>query len=214
MKKFSEYDSRKLLEKYKIPIPDAVLAKNGQDAILGAKKIGYPCIMKIISRDILHKSDVGGVVVNILNETQARDAFLKIITNVKKHKPDAKIDGVLVEKIVVGKECIIGASKDPQFGSVLMFGLGGIFVEVLKDITFRLIPIEKKDAIEMIREIKAYPILTGLRGEDPVDILSIEKTLLKVSKMVEKEKITELDINPLIVNKDGVFCADCRMFFG
>ena len=214
MKKFSEYDSRKLLEKYNIPIPAAVLAKNGQDAALGAKKVGYPCVMKIISRDILHKSDVGGVETNIFNETQARDAFLKIITNAKKHKPDAKIDGVLVEKTVIGKECIIGASRDPQFGSVLMFGLGGIFVEVLKDVTFRLIPIEKKDAYEMVREIKAYPILTGVRGEESVNIPAIEKTLLNVSRMVEKEKITELDINPLIVNKNGVICADCRMFFG
>ncbi|NOR85915.1 acetyl-CoA synthetase [archaeon] len=213
MKKYSEYDSRKLLEKYKIPIPEGILAKNGQDAVLAANKVGYPCIMKIISPDILHKSDVGGVVINILNETQARDAFLKIISSAKKQKPDAKIDGVLIEKIVIGKECIVGASRDPQFGSILMFGLGGIFVEVLKDVTFRLIPIEKKDAHDMIREIKAYPILEGIRGEPPVDISAIEKTLLKVSKMVQKEKITELDINPLIVNKDGVICADCRMIF-
>lgn len=214
MQKLTEYDSRKILEKYGIMLPEAKLVKNRQDAILAAKKVGFPCIMKIISEDILHKSDFGGVVTNIMTEESARDAFLKIIENAKKHVPDAKIDGVLVEKTASGVECIVGASQDPQFGPVLMFGLGGIFVEVIKDVSFRLIPVEKKDVCEMITEIKAYPILNGVRGQAAVNIKAIEDTLLKVSKMVKKEKITELDINPLIVNEDGAVCADCRMILG
>lgn len=209
--KLSDAETIKLLKKWKIPVADSFMAKTEAQAVTHSKKLGYPVVMKISSSDISHKSDSGGVIINIKNDVDAIKAYNKIITNAK--KITKKIDGVLVQKMVSGTELIVGSKIDPQFGPVILFGLGGVFVELMKDVSIRLIPIEKKDAIEMISEIKGFEILRGARGRKPVDLVAIEKCLLNVSKMIEKNpKITEFDINPLFASEKGVIAGDFRVF--
>lgn len=214
-KKLVEYEAKKLLSKYGIPITKEFLAKHPEEAVKFAEKIGYPVVLKIQSPDILHKTDAGGVLIDLKNSQEVRDGFEKIIENAKKYNENAKIIGVLVQEMVKdGHQCIVGVKKDQQFGHVIMFGMGGIFVEVFKDVSFRIIPIEREDAKEMISEIKAYAILKGIRGFKPVNFKALEDTLLKVSKMVMKEKnIEELDINPLFVSSERVIAADARIIF-
>ncbi|MCK5023010.1 MAG: acetate--CoA ligase family protein [Candidatus Aenigmarchaeota archaeon] len=216
MKKLTEFEAKKILKKYGIPVTKEVLAKTPNEAAKLAKKIGYPVAMKIQSPDMLHKTDVGGVVLDVKNDKEVLEAYDRIIKNAKKHDSKAKILGIVVQEMldINERKCIIGSNKDPQFGPVIMFGLGGIFVEVLKDVSFRIIPIERKDAKEMISEIKTYEILKGVRGQKPINFKALEDTLLKVSKMVWKEKnLDELDINPLFVGEWGVKAADARMIF-
>ncbi len=215
MKALYEYEAKKLLRKYGIPTTREFLARTKDDAKRHAKKIGYPIVLKIQSPDILHKTDAGGVVVGIGDEKELEKAFDKIMENAKNYEPNARIEGILVQEMVSDdgiRECIIGSKKDPQFGPVIMFGLGGIFVEVFKDVSFRIIPIERKDAKEMISEIKSYKILKGVRGQKSVDFESLESSLLNVSKMVwENQCIEELDINPLFVSPKGVKAVDARI---
>ena len=212
MKRLTEFEAKKVLKKYGIPITKEFLAKIPGDAKKYAKKIGYPVAMKIQSPDMLHKTDVGGVALNIKNEEELLKAFERIMKNAKKHDSKAKILGIVIQEMVsADRKCIVGSNNDLQFGPVIMFGLGGIFVEVLKDVSFRIIPIERKDAKEMISEIKTYEILKGVRGQKPINFRALEDTLLKVSKMVWKEKIDELDINPLFVDEKGVKAADARI---
>ena len=213
MKKITEFETKKILRKHGIPITKEFLAKTPQEAKKFAKKIGYPVVMKIQSPDILHKTDAGGVLLDIENEKELTEGFDRLMKSAKKHNRKAKILGILVQEMVKdGVQCIVGSKKDPQFGPVIMFGLGGIFVEVLKDVSFRIIPIERKDAKEMISEIKGYEVLKGVRGQQPVDLKAIENTLIKVSNFVWKNKeIQELDINPLFTSAKGVKAADARM---
>ena len=215
MKKLAEFDAKKILARYGMPVTREILAKSAKDASAAAQKIRYPVAMKIQSHDILHKTDAGGVLLDLKNAEDVAKGYEKIISNARKYDKSAKIQGVLVQEMVVGShECIIGAKKDPQFGPVLMFGLGGIFVEVFKDVSFRIIPINRKDAKEMISEIKGYAILKGARGRKPVNFRALEDALLKVSAMVWKDKkLEELDINPLFVSPAGVKAADARMIF-
>jgi len=213
VKKLAEFEAKKLLAKYGIPVTREFLAKNPQQARDFADKIGYPVALKIQSPDILHKTDAGGVMLNLKNCDEVAKGFEKIVKNAKAYRKDAKILGVLVQEMVSeGHQCIVGSKNDPQFGPVLMFGLGGIFVEVIKDVSFRIIPLERKDAKEMISEIKGYKILKGVRGYKPVNFKALEDALLKVSNMVWKNrKIEELDINPLFVSENGVKAADARI---
>jgi len=150
---------------------------------------------------------------NLKNQAEVKDAYNKILTNIKRHKPDAKIIGIVVQEMAApSTEVIVGATKDPQFGPALMFGLGGIFVEVLKDVTFRIAPITEEDAREMIIEVKAYPILKGYRGQPPADIEAIVKILLNTSRLVmEHQEIKELDLNPIMVYKKGAKTVDARI---
>jgi acyl-CoA synthetase (NDP forming) len=153
---------------------------------------------------------VGGVALNVKREF-VRTTYDEIISRVKKTAPDANIEGILVQQMAPpGQEVIVGLKKDPQFGHALMFGLGGIFVEVYRDVSFRVVPIEKRDALMMISEIKGYSILKGIRGKKPADIDAIADVLMAVSKMAEKENIIELDINPLIVSEKGALAVDAR----
>jgi acyl-CoA synthetase (NDP forming) len=178
-----------------------------------AGQIGYPIALKIVSPDVLHKWDVGGVMLNLKNATEAKDAYLKILDNVRRHKPDAKIVGVIVQEMVTpSTEVIVGSTKDPQFGPALMFGLGGIFVEILKDVAFRIAPITETDAREMIAEVKGYPILKGYRGQPPADINAIVKILVNTSKLVmDHDEIKELDLNPVMVYEKGAKAVDARI---
>jgi acyl-CoA synthetase (NDP forming) len=170
-------------------------------------------VMKIVSPDIIHKSDVGGVIVDVKNEKGVKDAYAKIMKNVKEYVPKAKVEGVLVEEMAPqGTETIIGCIKDPQFGPAIMFGLGGIFVEVLKDVTFRIAPITEDEAMEMISEIKAYPLLKGYRNTPPADIRSISRILLDTSKLAtDHPEIKELDLNPVMVYEKGAKTVDARI---
>ncbi len=198
---------------YDIPVTAFRVAKTEKEALKFANDIGYPVVLKIVSPDILHKSDVGGVIINLKNPEEVKDAHRKILSNVKKHKADAEIIGILVQEMAPkSTEVIIGATKDPQFGPALMFGLGGVFVEILEDVTFRIAPITEQDAREMITEVKAYPLLKGYRGQPPADIDTIVSILLKTSKLVmDHQEIKELDLNPIMVYEKGAKTVDARI---
>jgi acetyl coenzyme A synthetase (ADP forming)-like protein len=213
-----EMESREILEIYDIRIPKAELARDIKQARQIAKKIGYPLVLKIVSPNILHKTDVGGVKVGIEDEKELEEDYDQILFNVKKYMPDANVRGILVQEFIEDKkETIIGMSEDPQFGPVVMFGLGGIYVEALKDVSFRIAPVSRKAASQMVEEIKAFKLLKGVRGEDPSDIDSIIDIILKVSQLVtDFPEIMEMDINPLFVKKqgEGSIAGDARIRIG
>jgi len=208
-----ETEAKELLREYGIPVPDFKLIKS-EDEIVGlAKEINFPIVMKIVSPDIIHKTDAGGVKVGIKDEKEAKAAYQDIIYKVKKYKKEAKISGVIAYSMIPQEtEIIIGMMKDPCFGPTIMFGLGGIFVEILKDISFRILPLEERDAEEMISEIKGYQILKGIRGEEPKDIEAIKNLLLKISQLtLENPEIKEIDLNPVFVFNQGLQVVDARM---
>jgi len=209
----TEIESKELLKAAKIPVVETKLATSKTEAVELAKKMGFPVVMKIVSPDVAHKSDAGGVKLNIQNATQVGKAYSEILASVKKHYPRAKIVGLSVQKMAKqGIEVIIGMTKDAQFGPVIMFGLGGILVEVLKDVSFRIVPMTKRDAAEMITEIKGFPILKGYRGQDPADVPFLEELIVKVSDFVDKNpEIKELDLNPVFAYKSGALAVDARI---
>ena len=208
-------EAREIMQAYGIPIPQSELARTAEEAVAVAERIGYPVVMKIVSPDILHKTDIGGVKLNLNSPEDVRDAFDLLVFRGSRYIPDAEIWGCLVqEQVQGGKEVILGMSRDPQFGPLLLFGLGGIYVEALKDVTFRVAPIDHRDAMEMMGEIRASTLLRGVRGEPPSDIEAIAETLLRVSQLVtDFPEIAELDINPLIVFErgKGVVGVDMRL---
>jgi acetyl-CoA synthetase (ADP-forming) len=208
-----EPEAKMVCMEYGIPVTRFKVALSQDEAGKFADQIGYPVVLKIVSPDVLHKSDVGGVVLDLKSAPDVENAYEKIIANVKKHKPDAKIVGVLVQEMAPSStEIIVGATKDPQFGPALMFGLGGIFVEVLKDVTFRIAPITESDAREMITEVKAYPILKGYRGQPAADVDAIVEILMNTSRLVmDHQEIKELDLNPIMVYEKGAKTVDARI---
>ncbi|MBI2129616.1 acetate--CoA ligase family protein [Candidatus Woesearchaeota archaeon] len=211
MKNLSFIETKKILKKYKMPYPPSELAKSELEARKIADKIGYPVVLKIDSPDIVHKSDVGGVIADIKSGEDAAAAYLKIIKNAGKIK-NARINGIIVQKMERGTAVIVGMKRDAQFGPALMFGLGGIFVEIMKDVSFRIAPIDKNEALEMIKEVKGYEILKGARGSEKANIDAIADIILKLSKLAIKEKnIMEIDFNPVIVNKKTAKIVDARM---
>ncbi|MEM3507480.1 MAG: acetate--CoA ligase family protein [Candidatus Bathyarchaeia archaeon] len=212
-KSLLEPEAKMLCKEYGIPTPEFTLAKNVDEAIDFADKVGYPVVLKIVSPDIIHKTEAGGVLIDLRNKNDVKKGFEKIIENVKNYKPNARIIGMLVQKMAPqSTEIIVGGIKDPQFGPTLMFGLGGVFVEVLKDVTFRVAPITEEDAKEMLKEIKAYPILKGYRGEKPRDEGAIVKILLAASRlMLENEEIDQMDLNPIMVYEKGASVVDARI---
>lgn len=209
----TEIESKALLAEAGIPATQTRLARTKKEAVSLAKELGFPVALKIHSPDILHKSDVGGVKLGLANATQVGRAYAEIMASVKAKQPQASLEGVTVQPMArPGAEVIIGMSKDPQFGPVLMFGLGGVFVEILKDVSFRIVPITRRDAQEMIREIKGYPILQGYRGQEPADISYLEEMLLKLSAFVERNpEIKEIDLNPIFAYSDGAVAVDARI---
>jgi acyl-CoA synthetase (NDP forming) len=209
----TEVEAKDLLKAAKIPVVETRLATSKAEAVEIAKKMGFPVVMKIVSPDVVHKSDAGGVKLNVQNATQVGKAYSDILASIKKHYPKAKIAGITVQKMAKqGIEVIIGMTKDAQFGPVIMFGLGGILVEVLKDVSFRIVPMTKRDAGEMITEIKGFPILKGYRGQDPADVPFLEDLIVKVSDFVDKNpEIKELDLNPVFAYKDGALAVDARI---
>lgn len=212
-KNLLETEAKALCREYRIPVTNFELAKNEDEAVRFAKRIGFPIVLKIVSPDILHKSDVGGVMLDVKDADGVRRAYEEIMKNVRKHASKAKIVGVLVQEMVPpSTEVIVGSIKDPQFGPALMFGLGGIFVEVLKDVTFRIAPIKEDEAREMISEVRAYPLLKGYRNTPPADLDAIVGILVNASKIVtEHEEIKEMDLNPVIVYERGAKTVDARV---
>lgn len=208
-----EHEAMQLLDKYNIPIPKHRFVKNVEDAVAAAKEIGYPIVLKIVSKDILHKSDIGGVKIGLNSDEDIVKAYGEIVDNVKVDTNNVSIEGMLaVENVKSGLECIVGMVKDPQLGPALMFGLGGIFVELLKDVSFALLPIDRDEAMEMIKSLKGYKLIEGYRGEHPKDIDSIIDLMLKVAKLVEDNpEIEEIDLNPFIVYEKGLMPIDARI---
>ncbi len=200
-----ELDGNELMRCYGFNTLPMALAKNGDEAAKLADSIGYPVVMKIMSPDILHKTDAKGVVVGVEDGTAAAATYETIVQNAEVFDPNARIDGVLIQKMAPkGKEIILGLSKDPVFGHAVMFGLGGIFVEVYKDVAFRLSPMGRNVARRMVKSIKGYPILTGVRGDAPSDIEAIEKHIVALKAMADDlPMIKELDLNPLFVHEEG-----------
>lgn len=209
----TEVESKQLVASAGIPVVETKLAKTKAEAIEIAKKMGFPVVLKIVSPDIVHKSDIGGVKLNLTSAAQVGRAYTEIMAAAKKANKNADIHGVSVQKMAKpGVEVIMGMSKDAQFGPVLMFGLGGVFVEVLKDVAFRIVPLTGRDASQMIREIKGYPILEGYRGQEPANITALEDMLLKLSDFVDKTpQIKEMDLNPIFAYKDRAVAVDARV---
>ncbi len=208
-----ETEAKTICKEYGIPVTEFELAKNRMEAVKFAEKIGYPVVLKIVSPNVIHKSDVNGVILNVKDAQEVQNAYDKIINSVKRHRPDAEIVGILVQEMAPqSTEVIVGATKDPQFGPTLMFGLGGIFVEILKDVTFRIAPVTEDEAREMITEVKAYPLLKGYRNRPAADIETIVKILLNTSRLVMKhQEIKELDLNPIMVYEKGAKTVDARI---
>ena len=209
----TEIESKELLKQAGISVIDTRLAASREEAIAISKQMGCPVVLKIASADVVHKSDAGGVKLGLKTVKQVGKAYDDILTAMGQKYAGAKIQGVSVQKMArPGVEVIIGMSKDAQFGPVLMFGLGGILVEILKDVSFRIVPLTRRDASAMIREIKGYPILEGYRGQEPVDVADLEELILKVSRFVEQHpEVKELDLNPVFAYGDGAVAVDARI---
>jgi acetyl coenzyme A synthetase (ADP forming)-like protein len=208
-------ETREVLSAYGFFLPRRIVTETSREAISAANSLGYPVVMKIVSPDILHKSDVGGVKVGVTGKSQVASSFEDIISNAKRFMPEALILGVTVEEMIgPGKEVILGSSRDPSFGPLLMFGLGGIYTEVLKDVAFRIAPLTSDEAESMIREIRSYPILRGVRGEKSSDLAAVREALLRLSQLVtDFSEILEIDINPLMVLPlgEGAVVIDSRL---
>lgn len=209
----NEVECADILTAYGFATPANKLCKDADDAVAFADSIGYPVVMKIASPDILHKSDVGGVKVGLKNADEVRNAYNGMMESVKAKKPNADIWGVGIYQMVMGgQQVILGVSRDPQFGPMIMFGLGGIYVEVLKDVIFRIAPLTKRDAMEMITNIRSYKLLAGARGQEPSDLEAVADALLRVSQLVtDFPEIVEMDINPLCALPQGAIALDCRI---
>jgi len=209
----TEVESKQLISEAGIAVIEAQLAKTKKETVSIAKEAGFPVVLKIASPEVIHKSDSGGVKLELKNSTEVGRAYSEIMASMKQMEPGATIQGVSVQKMArPGVEVIMGMSKDTQFGPVLMFGLGGVFVEILKDISFRIVPIARRDAKQMIEEIKGYPALQGYRGQEPANIIILEDMLLKLSRLIEQTpEIKELDLNPIFAYADGAVVADARV---
>lgn len=209
----TEVEAKQVVKEAGIQVTDTRLAKDKAEARQIAKELGYPVVLKIVSPEIIHKSDIGGVKLGLTDDAAVGAAHDEIISAAKQAAPSAKLHGVSVQAMAEpGTEIIIGMSKDPQFGPVLMFGLGGVLVEVLKDVAFRIVPLTDRDVKQMVREIKGFPVLQGYRGQDPANIAEIEQAILKLSNYVQQhEEIKELDLNPIFAYKDGLAAVDARI---
>ncbi len=209
----SEVEAKQLLAEAGIPVVEARLASTRDEAVGLAEEFGYPVALKIVSAQITHKSDIGGVKLNLSNAEEVGAAFDTILAAAKSADASAKLDGVSVQRMAEpGVEVITGMTMDAQFGPVLMFGLGGVLVEVLKDVSFRVVPITERDASQMIHEIQGFPILKGYRGQEPADIPALQDLLVKLSSFVEAHPdVAELDLNPLFAYPNGAVAVDARI---
>ncbi|WP_026581787.1 acetate--CoA ligase family protein [Bacillus sp. J33] len=201
----TEIESKQILQHIGIPVPDFRLATSADEAVELAQFIGFPLAMKIVSPKIIHKSDAKGVMLNIKNESELRSSYEEIIRNAKNYNPNAEITGVSIQEMIKGdKEVIVGMYRDAVFGPVLLYGAGGIFVEVLRDITLKVLPLADRDIENMFSEIQASKILTGYRGSPPADLSSLKEIIQKIAKLsFELPEISEFELNPVIVYEQG-----------
>ncbi|MBM4405292.1 MAG: acetyl-CoA synthetase [Chloroflexi bacterium] len=209
----NEVEAKQILKEAGLSVVETRLAANKAEAQRIARELGFPVVMKILSPDIAHKSDVGGVKLGLKNEAEVAAAHDEMLAAVQRAAPNARIAGVSIQPMArQGTEVIIGMTKDAAFGPVLMFGLGGIFVEVLKDVAFRVVPLTQRDARQMVREIKGYPVLQGVRGQAGADVTKLEEAILKLSAFVDAHpEIKELDMNPVFAYRDGLAAVDARI---
>jgi len=207
-----EHSAKEIFSAYGIKTPKEEVAKSADEAEKIASEVGYPVVMKIVSKDILHKSDAKAVKVNV-KKGEVKKTFDEIMANAKAYKSDAQIEGILVQEMAPqGRETIVGSLSDPQFGPCIMFGLGGIFVEVLKDVIFRLAPVSREEALEMMKKIKGYPILKGVRGESSIDFEALADAVSRLSQLVSDfPEIKEIDANPIFAYEKGYMVADARI---
>jgi acyl-CoA synthetase (NDP forming) len=212
----TEMESKQLLKSLGIPTTEMRLATSEQEAVDQCREIGYPCVLKVSSSDITHKSDAGGVKVGLKSDEEAAEAYQEIMASCSAKYPQAVIEGVTVQNMAPpGLEVIVGMATDPQFGPVIMFGLGGVWVEVLKDVSFKIVPLTKADAAQAVREIRAARLLDGFRGSDPVDTAALEDILMRVSEFVAKTpEVKEMDLNPIFAYPDGAIAVDARVILG
>lgn len=208
-----EPEAKTVCQEYNIRVTRFKVAETEEEAVKFSEEVGYPVVIKIVSPDIIHKSDIGGVMLNLKNPVEVKKAHRKILTNVKNHKPNAEVFGVLVQEMAPpSTEVIVGAIKDNQFGPSVMFGLGGIFVEVLEDVVFRIAPVTRREAEAMITEIKGYPVLNGYRNQPPLDTDAIADMIVNASNLVtDHQEIKELDLNPVMVYEKGAIAVDARI---
>ncbi|MFX1376755.1 MAG: acetate--CoA ligase family protein [Promethearchaeota archaeon] len=205
----TEFESKELLQEIGIPIPGQELTFSKEETLSAAERIGFPVVLKLMAEDIVHKSDTGAVKLNLKTKDEVEDAYNKLMKIPTQTEKKISVQKMEDEPIT---ELIIGMTTDPQFGPALMFGIGGILVELLEDVSFRIAPITEYDAKEMITEIKGYPILDGYRGKPKADIDAIVDVLMKISKLVsEYEEINEMDLNPVFIYEKGLICVDARI---
>lgn len=205
-----EHEAKMILKKMGILIPPSTLAQSKEEAIEAAGNFGYPVVMKLMSKEVIHKTDYGAVVINLHSEDAVKSTYDDFMTRFA----DMDVAGVLVEKMVnKGLELIIGTNTDPTFGPVILFGVGGVMVEAIKDVVFRICPTSQPQALQAIEEIKAKILLDGFRGMPKVDKEQLSKLIVKLSELAweYKEYIAEMDINPVIANEDGIFPVDARI---
>jgi acetyl-CoA synthetase (ADP-forming) len=212
-KLLTEVAAKELLSAQGIPVVPTGLAKSPAEAVRLAKQLGLPAALKVVSADIVHKSDVGGVRLHLTSLTQVSKAYRDILDQVRTHVPQAAIEGVSVQTMAnPGVEVVAGLTRDRTFGPVVMFGLGGVFVEVLHDVAFRVVPLRPKDARAMMQEIRGFPILQGYRGRPAVDLSALEAILLKLSTLAEQHpEIGEIDLNPVFAYPAGALAVDARI---
>ena len=209
----TEPEAKSLCREYSIPTPDYELVRSEAEAEKASRSLGFPLVAKVVSPQVIHKTDAGGVVLNIRSTEEAKTAFSTILERVKGYNPSAQVEGVLLEKMQPpGVEVIIGATDDPQFGKTLMFGMGGIFVEALRDVTFKIAPVTEDEAKRMLRGIRSRALLAGYRGSGPADANALTRILTAASKLItENEEIVELDFNPVIATEKGAIVVDARV---
>lgn len=207
---YNEYKSKTILRQYGIPTGQFSLAAGRKEAEEIAETYGYPLVMKIVSDQIIHKTEAGGIQLNIKNAAEVRKSYDQLITNAKNYDPGAVIEGVLITPMApAGIQVIAGGMRDVQFGPVIMFGLGGIFVEILQDVQFRMAPVTKKEALSLIRSIRAFPVLAGARAQKPVNLDALADLLVKTSNfLADNDAVKEVDLNPVICYDDKVEALD------
>jgi acyl-CoA synthetase (NDP forming) len=205
----TEFESKELLEEIGIVVPHQSLTSSKEETLSAAEKIGFPVVLKLMAEDVIHKSDTGAVKLNLKTKEEVEEAYDDLMKIPAQAEKKISVQNMADEPIT---ELIIGMTTDPQFGPALMFGIGGILVELLEDVSFRIAPITEYDANEMIKEIKGFPILDGYRGKPKADLDAIVKTLLKISDLVVKhEEINEMDLNPVFIYEKGLICVDARI---
>jgi acyl-CoA synthetase (NDP forming) len=209
-----EPEAKALVAAWGIPVPRSVLIEGITDDLAGAlKALTPPLVLKVVSQDIMHKRDVGGVITDIKDYEEVRTAVMELQANLAVHAPRARVDGFLVEVMIpAGIELLLGGLRDPQFGPAVVFGTGGFAVELVKDVSFRLAPLTREEALAMMEEIKSYPLLTGFRGSKPVDLEVLASAVIALGNiLLELEEIQELEINPLVVSDAGAVAVDARV---